>query len=137
MRKALLTVTFAMAATAAVLGQTNGAGSTAAKAKQPETNEHRDATSSPRPPFRWWAIDKYKLELKLTAEQSQEIEKVFQASMERLRVDKEDLDREQTTFSQLMEKPWVDDREFQRAVDRLEMARYYVSKERTLMLVRI
>ena len=96
-----------------------------------------DASPAPRPPFKWWAIDKYKQELKLTAEQSAEIEKVFQASMERLRSDKDDFDREQTNFTQLMGKASVDDREFQRAVDRLEMARYYVSKERTLMLVRI
>ena len=96
-----------------------------------------DGRPAPRPPFKWWAIDKYKQELKLSAEQSAEIEKIFQASMDRLRVDKEDLDRQQTNFQQLMEKTAVEDREFQRAVDRLEMARYYVSKERTLMLVRI
>lgn len=57
--------------------------------------------------------------------------------MERLRVNKDNFDRAQSDFSQLMERPSADDREFQRAVDRLEMARYYVSKERTLMLVRI
>src|SRR5262245_58612209 len=137
MRKALLMVLFAMATTAAVLGQVTGSSSATSKPRPPEQTDRHDSSGSPRPPFKWWAVDKYKQELKLTPEQSAEIEKVFQASMDRLRVDKEDLDREQTTFSQLMEKPWVDDREFQRAVDRLEMARYYVSKERTLMLVRI
>jgi Spy/CpxP family protein refolding chaperone len=137
MRKALLSVGCVMGMVAALLGQTSGQGSTAQPRPGDKTEQRHDTKATPRPPFKWWAIDKYKQELKLTAEQSAEIEKVFQASMDRLRVDKEDLDREQTGFSQLMEKPWVDDREFQRAVDRLEMARYYVSKERTLMLVRI
>ena len=57
--------------------------------------------------------------------------------MDRLRVDKDDLDRAQTNFSQLMEKSWAGEREFARAVDQLELARYNVSKERTMMLVRI
>jgi Spy/CpxP family protein refolding chaperone len=90
-----------------------------------------------RPPFKWWAIDKYKQELKLSNDQAAEIEKVFQASMERLRVDKDDLDRAQTSFSLLMEKTSAGEREFARAVDQLELARYNVSKERTMMLVRI
>ena len=57
--------------------------------------------------------------------------------MERLRVDKDDLDRAQASFSQLMEKPSAGERDFARAVDQLELARYNVSKERTMMLVRI
>jgi len=138
MRKALFTVGCILGMVGVVLGQASGQGSNTAQPRPGDKIEQRhDTKASPRPPFKWWAIDKYKQELKLTTEQSTEIEKVFQASMDRLRADKEDLDREQTTFSQLMERPWVDDREFQRAVDRLEMARYYVSKERTLMLVRI
>ena len=99
--------------------------------------DNHDSRPSPRPPFKWWAIDKYKQELRLTTDQSNEIEKIFQASMDRLRVDKDDLDRAQTSFSQLMEKSSAGEREFARAVDQLELARYNVSKERTMMLVRI
>jgi Spy/CpxP family protein refolding chaperone len=54
-----------------------------------------------------------------------------------LRVDKDDLDRAQATFSELMERPTASELEFSRAVNRLELARYNVSKERTTMLVRI
>jgi Spy/CpxP family protein refolding chaperone len=96
-----------------------------------------DTRPAPRPPFKWWAIDKYKQELKLTADQTAHIETVFQASMEQLRADKDALDRAQATFSDLMERPTVTELEFSRAVDRLELARYNVSKERTTMLVRI
>ena len=138
MRIRILTILFACCAlaTASAWAQTPSAQGHDPKKGSPADGS-REARPAPRPPFKWWAIDKYKQELKLTADQSADIEKIFQASMDRLRVDKEDLDRQQSNFQQLMEKPSVDDREFQRAVDRLEMARYYVSKERTLMLVRI
>jgi Spy/CpxP family protein refolding chaperone len=134
MRNRILTLILTSCALAAVAGQALSLASQAPPSREPN---HGDAKPAPRPPFKWWAIDKYKQELKLTADQSAEIEKIFQASMERLRVDKDDFDREQGNFSRLMDKASVDDREFQRAIDRLEMARYYVSKERTLMLVRI
>jgi len=132
MRKRILTAIFVGCALAGVAAQT-------APVQTPQTRDaHKsDAKPAPRPPFKWWAIDKYKQELKLTADQSTEIEKVFQASMERLRVDKDDFDRAQNSFSQLMDKPAAGEREFARAVDQLELARYNVSKERTMMLVRI
>ncbi|HKY20731.1 MAG TPA: Spy/CpxP family protein refolding chaperone [Vicinamibacterales bacterium] len=91
----------------------------------------------PRPPSRWWTIEKIKQELKLTAEQSAEIEQIVQQSMARLKGDKEDLDRAQSDFRQLMERPNVSERELLKVAERLEMARYSISKERTTMLVRI
>jgi Spy/CpxP family protein refolding chaperone len=134
MCKRVLTVIFSCCALATVAGQ---AVSPALQAPQSHDSRKGDVKPAPRPPFKWWAIDKYKQELKLTAEQSIEIEKIFQASMERLRVDKDDFDRAQTSFSELMGKPSAGERDFSRAVDQLELARYNVSKERTIMLVRI
>jgi Spy/CpxP family protein refolding chaperone len=96
-----------------------------------------DGHNDLRPPFKFWAVDKIKQELKLTGQQAADIEKVFQASMEQLRVDKDAMDRAQTEFSKLMELPSAPERDFTRAVDKLEMARYNTSKERTTMLVRI
>lgn len=93
--------------------------------------------SAPRPPSRWWTTETYKQELKLTAEQSAEIEQIVQRSMARLKEDKEDLDRAQGDFRLLMERPNVTERELLKAAERLEMARYSISKERTTMLVRI
>lgn len=95
------------------------------------------STHPPRPPSRWWTIDKYKTELKLSAEQSAEIEAIVQSAMGRMKADKEDLDRAQSDFRQLMERPNANQRELLKAADRLEMARYSISKERTTMLVRI
>jgi Spy/CpxP family protein refolding chaperone len=136
MRIRFFTAIFACCALATVFAQVQPPAPQQGQDARKGAADH-DAKPEPRPPFKWWASDKYKQELKLNAEQSAEIEKIFQASMERLRVDKDDFDRAQSNFSQLMERTSADDREFQRAVDRLEMARYYVSRERTLMLVRI
>ena len=71
-------------------------------------------------------------ELKLTAEQSAEIEQIVQSSMARLRGDKDDLDRAQSDFRQLMEQPHAPQRELLKAAERLEMARFPISKERTI-----
>ena len=129
MPKQFLTISILCCALAVGLGaQSRGQGS---------DHSGRGESREFRPPFKWWTVDRIKQELKLSTDQSAEIEKVFQVSMDRLRVDKDDLDRAQTTFSQLMEKPAVTDRDMSRAVDQLELARYNVSKERTMMLVRI
>jgi Spy/CpxP family protein refolding chaperone len=102
--------------------------------QQPKSN---DSKSTPRPPFRWWTSEKYRQELRLTPEQSAEIEQIVQGSMARLKGDKEDLDRAQNDFRQLMEGSNATERQLLNAAERLEMARYAISKERTTMLVRI
>jgi Spy/CpxP family protein refolding chaperone len=102
-----------------------------------QADKPSDAHTSPRPPSRWWATEKYKQELKLTAEQSAELEQIVQSSMSRMKADKEDLDRAQSDFRQLMERPAASQRELLKAAERLEMARYSIAKERTTMLVRI
>jgi Spy/CpxP family protein refolding chaperone len=103
------------------------------------TQQHKSssADANPRPPSNWWKTPKYMHELKLTTEQSNEIEQIVQAPVARLRGDKDDLDRAQGEFRQLMEQPNVPQRELLKAAERLEMARFLISKERTQMLVRI
>lgn len=112
-----------------------GAGRVHAHATQQEKSS--SSHSNPRPPSNWWKTPKYMTELKLTPEQSSKIEQIVQASMSRLRGDKDDLDRAQNDFRMLMEQPQAQQRELEKAADRLEMARYLISKERTTMLVRI
>ena len=102
-----------------------------------QADKPSDAHSAPRPPSRWWTTEKYKQELKLTAEQSAQIEQYVQSSMTRMKADKDDLDRAQSDFRQLMEQPVASQRELLKAAERLEMARYAIAKERTTMLVRI
>ena len=111
-----------------------GGGRVHAHAQQEKSSS---ADSIPRPPSKWWKTPKYMHELKLTSEQSSKIEEIVQASMSRMRGDKDDLDRAQIEFRTLMEQPHTAQRDLLKAADRLEMARFQISKERTSMLVRI
>jgi Spy/CpxP family protein refolding chaperone len=95
------------------------------------------AHPSPRRPPDWWKTPKYMQELKLTAEQSSELDQIIQTSRARMTADKEDLDRAESDFRQLMERPNTPQRELLKAAERLEMARYSIAKERTTMAVRI
>ena len=96
-----------------------------------------DSRSAPRPPFNWWKTARYQQELKLTAAQSAEVEQIVQASLARMKADKDDLDLAQSDFRILMERPHASQRELLKAAERLEMARYSIAKERTMMAVRI
>ena len=46
------------------------------EARATQQDSKSSNTYPPRPPSRWWTIDKYKTELKLSAEQSAEIETI-------------------------------------------------------------
>jgi Spy/CpxP family protein refolding chaperone len=107
------------------------------EAGEQDKSSSSHAASNPRPPSNWWKTPKYMTELKLTGDQSNEIEQIVQSSVARLRADKDDLDRAQSDFRQLMEQPNTSQRELLKAAERLEMARFLISKERTTMLVRI
>jgi Spy/CpxP family protein refolding chaperone len=111
--------------------------SVAIGANDAQQSKSEGSFSSPRPPSRWWTTEKYRQELRLTAEQSAEIERIVQGSMSRLKGDKEDLDQAQNDFRQLMERSSASERDLLKAAERLEMARFSISKERTMMLVRI
>jgi Spy/CpxP family protein refolding chaperone len=108
-----------------------------AEARTSQQSKADSSRSTPRPPSRWWTNERYRQELRLSAEQSAQIERIVQESMSRLKGDKEDLDRAQSDFRQLMERPYASERDLLKAAERLEMARYSISKVRTTMLVRI
>ena len=92
---------------------------------------------SPRRPPEWWKTPKYMQELKLTAEQSAQLEQIIIAGRARMTASKEDLDRAESDFRQLMSQPKVPQHQLLSAAERLEMARYSIAKERTMMTVRI
>jgi Spy/CpxP family protein refolding chaperone len=129
----ILTVAFMCGALVAPVGLSARLEARNAQQQNKSANPH----SAPRPPFNWWKTDKYKHELKLTAAQSAEVEQIVQGSLARMKADKEDLDRAQSDFRLLMERPAASERELLKAAERLEMARYSIAKERTMMAVRI
>jgi Spy/CpxP family protein refolding chaperone len=105
----------------------------ARSAQQPGSQGH---TETRRPPA-WWKTLKYMQELKLTAEQSAELDRIITAGRAQMTADKENLDRAESDFRQLMSQPNVPKRQLLQAAERLEMARYSIAKERTMMTVRI
>ena len=130
----ILHVAFICSALAAAAGFTAGLEASGSQQQQ-------GAPSGPHParqrPSEWWKTPRYMQELKLTAKQSAELDQIIQASRARMTADKEDLDRAQSDFRQLMERPDANQREMLKAAERLEMARYSIAKERTMMGVRI
>jgi Spy/CpxP family protein refolding chaperone len=129
----ILHLVFICCALAAVSGVPAGVEA----AQQPSQGNKPDAHPAPRRPSEWWKTPRYMQELKLTAKQSAELDQIIQASRARMTADKEDLDRAHSDFRQLMERPDANQRELLRAAERLEMARYSIAKERTMMGVRI
>jgi Spy/CpxP family protein refolding chaperone len=133
----ILTSAFVLTFAAALMAHQQAPQGASKAPQEPGKGQSNDSRNGGRSPFRWWTIEKYRQELKLTAEQTAQIEKIFQASMDRMKVQKEDFDRAQSDFSQLMKKGTAGERELLRSADSLELARFKVSSERTSMLVRI
>ena len=95
------------------------------------------AHPSPRRPPSWWKTPKYVQELRLTADQTAQLDQIITAGRAQMTADKEDLDRAESEFRELMSQANVPKRDLLKAAERLEMARYSIAKERTMMTVRI
>ena len=108
-----------------------------ARSSQQQQGSAPGTHPAPRRPPDWWKTPRYMQELKLTSEQSAELDQIIQAARARMTADKEDLDRAQSDFRTLMARPDSNQRELLKAAERLEMARYSIAKERTMMGVRI
>lgn len=131
--KRILTVTLICAALAAPAGLLTDVEASGAR----QSGNAPNARPTPRRPPEWWKTPKYMQELKLTAEQSAQLEQIILAGRTRMTASKEDLDRAESDFRQLMSQPNVPQRQLLNAAERLEMARYSIAKERTMMTVRI
>jgi Spy/CpxP family protein refolding chaperone len=85
-------------------------------------------------PLQWWKMEPARSELKLTTEQSTEIEGIFQDAITLLRQQKDELDRLEGKLSRLIETS-ADEAQVTRQIDRVEMVRAALNKTRTLMLL--
>jgi Spy/CpxP family protein refolding chaperone len=84
--------------------------------------------------FKWWQSEQFQKGLGLTAEQSNRIEGVFQATLPKLRDFKKELDREEADLSRLIESS-AEEAQVVQQVDRVEGTRGDLNKMRTLMLL--
>jgi Spy/CpxP family protein refolding chaperone len=87
-------------------------------------------------PWKFWQGDS-KIELKITNQQSAEIEKIFQATLPKLEAAKDAIDKLEATLSQTIKDNTADLATVGQQVDRLEAARADLYKTRTLMLYRM
>jgi Spy/CpxP family protein refolding chaperone len=85
-------------------------------------------------PFQWWRMDSVRLELELTADQSAQIDAIFQKAIADLRTQKDELDGEETRLSSMIAS-MAEEAQVVRQIDRVESVRGAANKTRTLMLL--
>ena len=90
--------------------------------------------AQPPSPFAWWKSEQFRKDLGLTKDQCARIDQVFQATVPRLRQSKQELDREESELSRLIE---ANSGEIQvaRELDKVEALRSNLNKMRTLILL--
>ncbi len=86
---------------------------------------------------KWWHSEDFQRQLGLSAQQSEEIEAIFQASVPRLRALKAELDKAEAALSDLIAEARVEEAQVVRQIDRVEAIRSDLSRARTLMLFRM
>jgi len=92
-------------------------------------------TSSVSAQSKWWNAEGPRRELGLSVEQSQQLERIYQSTLPKLRTAKTELDRQETHFSELMKRDSPSpEGEVMATIERLEGARSDLRKLRTLML---
>lgn len=86
---------------------------------------------------KWWQDEQFKAELELTAQQSANVESIFQNAMPKLKAAKQQLDGLEAELSRMIRERVVDESVVSAQIDKVEAARADLSKNRTLMLYRI
>jgi Spy/CpxP family protein refolding chaperone len=84
--------------------------------------------------FTWWTDEKVIKDLALAPDQSSRIDAIFRATLAQLRQSKEELDRQESELSRLIEIN-SDETTVSRQVDKVESVRAGLNKTRTLMLL--
>ena len=87
--------------------------------------------------IKWWLDEKSRQELGITAQQSADIEQIFQASLPPLRQARKDLEELESKLSLMIKEGTAPVATITEQVDRVENARAEMNKQRTVMLYRI
>ena len=86
------------------------------------------------PPFAWWKDVQFQKDLGLTTELANRVDAVFRAAIPQLRQYRNELDAQEAELSRLIEVD-SDEKTIARQVDRVEVIRANLNKNRTLMFV--
>ena len=84
--------------------------------------------------FAWWKSEQFQKDVGLTPEQCARIDAVFQATLPKLKQNREELDKLEAELSKMIGDN-ADERQVIRQIDRVEAQRAATSKTRTLMLL--
>jgi Spy/CpxP family protein refolding chaperone len=84
--------------------------------------------------FAWWKSEPFQKEVGLTTEQCTRIDNIFQNTLPKLRQGKEELDKQESELSRLIEIG-ADEAQVIKQVDRVEAIRASLNKTRTLLLL--
>jgi Spy/CpxP family protein refolding chaperone len=84
--------------------------------------------------FAWWRTDQFQRNLGLSTDQVNRLEAVFQMALPELRRGREDLDRQESELSRLIEMN-ADEATVIRQVDKVEAIRSHLNKTRQLLLL--
>ena len=100
------------------------------KDEQKKPDEHRG-------PWIWWKDESAKAELKLTAEQVAEVDRIFQANMARAKPLREEIAQLEAALNQTMRANTAEVSVVSQQVDKVESKRAELNKMRVLMLYRM
>jgi Spy/CpxP family protein refolding chaperone len=98
--------------------------------------DHRPQGRDEHHPWKFWEGDS-KTQLGISNQQSADIEQIFQAALPSLEAAKDKIDKLEATLSQTIKDNTADLGTVAQQIDRLEAARAYLYKTRTLMLYRM
>ena len=87
--------------------------------------------------FKWWQTADVKAELRLTNDQSDELEEIFQALRPKLRELMQRLEDEEEALASIMHALEAEEWEIALQIDKVEIERSALSKTRLLMLYRM
>jgi Spy/CpxP family protein refolding chaperone len=111
-------------------------GGMSAAASTPHERTHQQSGEG-RHRHKWWNDDQIKAELGLSAQQAQEIEQIFQASISRLRTLKDQLDTLEKDLSRMIRERTAPEGTVAQQLDRVETTRAELNKARMLMIYKM
>jgi Spy/CpxP family protein refolding chaperone len=103
----------------------------AAQTPAPPAGPQASQTQPPR--LAWWRDDRYQKHLALTTDQVSRLEAIWQAAFPDLRKGREELDRQESELSRLIEGN-ADETVVTHQVDKVEAIRSRLNKARTMMI---
>jgi Spy/CpxP family protein refolding chaperone len=96
------------------------------------------AQESPKRSYKWWRGDEARTDFGITAQQSKELEAIFQQTLPMLKAKKADVDREEKLLSSLLAAASASNESaVVQAIERVEAARSSLSRTFTMMQYRM